>query len=526
MGKEINTSPFRLKQFLGLNQRITDTAIDPREAAGLENVNITEESLRQRLGSEFLNSVAFKEKTNTTAVSITGIYETTVNGTQVRVGTGGDSFREYVSLNWTDRTGAVTITNDADIHFSFATFYDNANAEIVIAANGTDAPLKWTGSGNASALATPPGNFNFPVVHKNRLWVAVDDIVYFSDYRDGETWDTLLNLARFDHRGEDITGLYKYADQIIVFQKTAIHAISGGSNRDLFIQTIVSGEGCASGFSIQEVESRKYGNILIFLSNQGIIKGFNGSKNLLKLGDAAPDLFSSMNVGRHPQSVSMNYKKLGQYWLALTYGTGTENNQIVIYDYRNDFYTDEKGRQLSSILYHTGINANAMNIWYTNLGEIPVTGDYNGFALQQDKGLLDEEASPIRSTWLTGRFDFGAPNNVKMLSDFAIVTTQSTTTEMSITATTKNYSGISSLSIPAAGGLWGSMVWGTGLWSSPSTEYTRAEFTLSDPSLEGAIIGRYHQFQFNHSDPDEAMVVEEVIIGVTDLGYQPEYLES
>ncbi len=525
MGQEITTSQVRIKRFLGLNNKITDTAIDLREASALQNVNITEESVDQRNGSTKLHAVAFKDKTDTVVKNITGLYEGILNGTRYQVGIGGDAFKQLSAGAWVDRTGAVTITEDDDTHWSFATFLDGSTTEVIIAANGVDAPLKWTGAGNATALATPPGDFNFPVVHKNKLWVAVDDVIYFSGLRDGESWDTSNDIARFINKGEIITGLYRYSDRIVVFQESAIHVVSGSSTRDLYIQTVVTGDGCASGFSIQEIESRRYGNILVFMSIDGTFKGFNGTKNLIKLGDLAEPLFRRMNANRKQQTVSLNYRKLGQYWLGTTYGSGSENDQIMIYDYLNDIYSNDQGRPLSSILYHAGIKPNAMAVFTTNGAEIPVTANYSGFALQQDSGLLDEETTAITSQWRSGRIDFNAPSHVKMLTDLNIVTTQSSATNMAINVTTGALAGTASLSIDAAGGLWGVDEWGTMLWSAPSTAYTRAEITPNPSTSEDAIAGRYHQFEFSHSDSEEAMSVEELIIGVTDLGDQPEFLE-
>jgi len=210
MGDEIFSNSIRIKQFLGLNQQVTDTSIDIRESAGLQNVNITQESLDQRLGSTASNSVAFKDKTDTTTKNITGIYEATLGNTVYQVATGGDAFKQFTAGNFTDKTGSVTITDDDDIHFTFATFIDGSAADVIIAANGNNPPIKWTGSGNASALATPPGNFHHPVVHKNKLWVVVGDIVYFSGLRNGESWDTINDLVRFDHNGENISAIIAY----------------------------------------------------------------------------------------------------------------------------------------------------------------------------------------------------------------------------------------------------------------------------------------------------------------------------
>ena len=525
MGKEIITTPVRIKKFLGMNNKISDTSIDLMEAASLQNVNITEESLDQRGGSTKLNTVAFKDKTDTTAKSINGLYETQLNGNTYRVGTGGDAFKQYTGGAFVDKTGSVTITDDDDNLSSFATFFDGSGTEIVITAfESANPPIKWTGTGDAVILATPPGNFKFPIVHKNKLWVVIDDIVYYSALLNGESWDIVWDLARFRGDGEDITGLAIYADRVVVFKPSSIHFISGSSSRDLYIETVVTGDGCASGYSIQEVESRRYGNILIFLSSEGIIKGFNGTKNLLLLGDPVKPLYDTMNRGRLKYSTSANYLNRNQYWLSMAYGSGSTQDRILIYDYFNDVYSDSAGRALSSNLYHIGIKANAMATFSDSASkQMIVTGDYSGFALRQDYGLLDEAATAITSIWRGGKIDFGAPSHIKMITDLNVVTTQKSETHLRASMTTTRTSGTAAATISTGGSKWGTMTWGTDKWSAPDTKYTRLRLTPDTGEL--AVAGRYIIPQLYHNTASEAMIIEELIIGVTDLGLQPEYSE-
>lgn len=529
MGQELTTNYLRIKRFLGLNNRITSTALDYREASGLQNVNITEHSLEQRGGSTDYVGTQFLDKTDSTAKNLTGLYQTILNNVEYRVAVGGDAFKQKTGSGWTDRTGSITITDDDDFHWDFSTFIDDSGIEVIVGSNGYNDPFKWTGTGNATGLLKTPGNFLFSVVHKNRLWVSVEDILYFSDYRNCESWDLSNDLIRYDHLGEDISGLAIYNDQIVVFQKTQISMVSGSSNRDLFSRTVVTNDGCAGGFTIQAVESKRYGNILVFLSSKdGRLKGFNGTPNLIDIGYPASGLFDQMNKGRMPQAVSVNNIQLGQYWIAMSYASNSENNQIIIYDYQNDYFTDkETGRALSSILYHTGIKANAMSVFNSGSdSNILLTANYNGNVYLQGHGLLDEDSTAVSSNWTSGRIDFGSPSTIKMLTDLNVVTTQSSTTNMTINIASQSTAGIATLQIDPIGSLWGVMLWGTGLWSSPVTIYTRAEVIRDPNTEEGAIIGRYLQFSINHSTASESMKVEELLAGVTSLGDQQEYLEA
>lgn len=527
MGQESYVNQVKFKNFLGLNTKMAPTDIDYRECTGVQNVVSVQGGLIQRLGSTFESANTFKDKTDTTAKPITGLFTGFLSGTQEYVGTGGDAFKEFTGGSWVDRTGAVTITDSPNNLTKSVVFFDGSANDIIITAfESGDAPIKWTGSGNAAALASPPGNFKYPVVHKNKLWVVIDDIVYFSALLNGESWDTTNDIARFQGNGENITGIASYRDYLVVFKPTGVFLISGSSTRDLSITQVISGEGCSAPYSIREVDSKRYGRILIFVNNDGLIKGFNGTPNLLPLGDYAESLFKSMNLARLKYVSSMVMESYNQYWASYSFGSGSENSQVVCYDYFNDYFTGEDGRPLSAIFYHVGINANAMATWETSGTKQFFCGNYDGQLLLMDDGFSDEESGgSIPATWITGRIDFGDASVHKMLNDLNTVTTQSTSTTLALTVTTDLASGIGTEQIAAVGGLWGSMLWGTGLWSSESTAYTRFELTPQPSTSEEAVTGRYFTFQLSHNTSGEAMQVEEFLAGITSLGQEAQYRE-
>lgn len=523
MGQEINSGSARLKRFLGLNLLISDTSIDQMEASALQNVNIGNHAVEQRKGSTQYAANDFLDSTDTNPVTVTGLYSGILNGIRRQVGVGGDAFKVLTAGSWVDATGGMTITDDQDNLASFASFIDNGGNEVFVVAPDQDTPFKWNGGAAAAALAVTPGDFRFPIVHLNRLWVAVGDILYISDLLDCETWDVAWDLVRFRGNGEGINGLAVYADRVVVMKHTSIHMVSGSSYADLQAQCIVSGDGCASGYTIREIESRRYGNILAFLSSEGILKGFNGSKNLIRMGDPVKPLYQRMNQSRLAYSSAANCRPLKQYWLTMTYGSGTEHDQVMVYDYENDYFTSEDGKPLSSNLYHVGIAANTLAVFETAADqEILVTGGYAGEVERQDYGVNDD-AGMVVSKWQSGKLDLGDPEAVKLLADLVAVTTQTSETHLSMTVTTQENSGTGAKTIPTGGSLWGTMLWGTGLWSAPDTKYSR--FTLTPADGETAVSGRYFILALNHGTIDEAMRVEEVILSASNLGKQPEFVE-
>jgi hypothetical protein len=522
----------RIQRFFGINTKTSDVDIAIGESYGLTNCNLTEEALEKRRGSAYISGNVFTDS-GANPVPITGLFEGLLNGVTRQVGTGGDQFQEFDGVQWVNQTGTITITSNPNNQFTFSQFVDNAGDQVFIMANGVDAPFKWDGTGAAAAMLSTPGNFKFQVVRKNKLWVSVDDFLYWSDILNGEVWNLARDVAVFANKGGPISGLVDYVDRLVVFSPRAINVVSGSSDRDLFIEEVVTGEGCVSGFTPQVITSSRYGTIIVFLANDGTFKGFNGSKNLIKLGeDAERPLFSSMNNTRWGRAVSANYLPRNQYWLALTYGSGLVNDEVVLYDYYNDNHSHpDTGRPLSTILNHnsagTGMQINAAAMWNYRGTPVLVTGDYDGQLVRQDVGNDDADGSSIEMNWLSGKIAFNTPTHVKLLYDANILTTQYSRTDLDIVLLTENIRADSTTTIEVnPNSRWGTAIWGTGRWAAASPRYTRMEFNITDGLADAGFFGRYIQFQLLNDISNQRVKLEEFILTVEDLGDQAEYIET
>lgn len=518
----------RIKRFFGINTKVNDTDIAIGESFGLENVNLTEEALEQRTGTQLISTNTFDDS-GANPVPITGLYSNILSGNQRQIGTGGDRIQEYTGGAWVDISGAVVITPGQNNLFRFERFFDNAADEVFIAVNGIDPPIKWTGVGNADVLAGVPGNFSKVLVHKNKLWGVVDDFIYFSAQFDGETYNIVRDVIRFSGNGGDILDIISYQDRIVVIQPKAISVIAGQDSRDLYVQEVVTGEGGSSGFSAQVINSRRYGSIVMYLADDGTFKGFNGTSTPIKLGEPAENtLFAGMNRVRRAYAIGVNYEERNQYWLAMTDGAGLQNDEVVLYDYFNDVHSHpETGRPVSSILHHTGLNINAAAIFDYDGEKRLVTGDYEGNLLLQDSGQLRDFGNvAIESNWLSGKLAFATPTHVKLITDANVLTTQYSRTNLEMIFTTRNRRGESNELIEVdPDSRWGTMIWGEGRWAASSPVYTRMMMTLDDEDSYAGVYGRYIQFQIIHTEPDERMKIEEIILTVSDLGEQQEYIE-
>lgn len=390
MGLERIASPVAFSTFRGLNKKLSSVSISSREATLIQNYILTQETLQVR--SPFSRFTTSQLIESSTAKAVTGITQAVLGTTLYRVMTGGTKIKSCSSAGvLTDITGAVTLTDSQNNLMSFAKFKDGSANDILIGTNGVNAPWKWTGSGNAALLGgTPPANFKYIIVHKNRLWGTSGEFLYHSDLLDGETWDALYWVARFSSQGiatNEITGVGILGDNLVVFKEDKISMIAGESIPEAYIQDVVTGQGAISGASIVPIKSNRYGNILVFVNKNLEVKGFNGTKDLISLSDPIDVYLNTFNTSRSLYVPAVNWSSQKQYLCAMSRQGSGENNTLFGYDYYLDgFDSDPEGRVPieSTWMVFNGISANTMSIWDFNGVETLIVGTYDGWLLKYD----------------------------------------------------------------------------------------------------------------------------------------------
>lgn len=406
MGMEDTVQPITTGSYRGLNTKLSEISISSREASSLYNVNLTKETAECRNGTILFSTTQLVE--GGAAKAVTGIYQAILGGTTFQVVTGGTKIYSMTGAGvLADITGAVTITNSANNLFSFAQFLNSAAADIIIAANGVDATIKWTGAGNVAALAGTPGNFKYLLVRKNRLWATIGDILYNSELRNAESWDTTNWIARFSSPGfttNDITGLAKFGDNVFVGKEKQIVLVSGENlaSSSGYIQEIVTGDGPAGGYGIYEVFSRRYGQIIAFWNKNLELKGFNGTKDLIHLSDPIDSTrtLKGFNSGRSKYASGTIYGKMNQYLATVTSTpAGTSHDRLIGYDYSLDGYPSAGEDPESTCLIHGGFTANVLATVTITGNETLLMGTYDGWVLQGDIGATDiVQASEIAAS--------------------------------------------------------------------------------------------------------------------------------
>ena len=152
----------------------------------------------------------------------TAIGEFQIPGGSSKVfGVAGDKFWEH-STDWVDRTGSITITAGDDNTFEWVRAFDK-----LVLTNGVDGPIKWTGTGNITALSV---DSRFTTAKHlgywdNRVWLgntnANSDRLWYSDAGDPETWGS----TAFYNFGAPITAVVAMQNALSVHTEDAIYTL-------------------------------------------------------------------------------------------------------------------------------------------------------------------------------------------------------------------------------------------------------------------------------------------------------------
>ena len=455
----------------GINENISELSKDKAELASAQNVDFfVRNAVRKRNG--YIRRIS--SGVNSTN-AITGLFEFRLrSGTNYFVATSGAQLRYDNAGTWTDITGAVTITGGQDNKFSFDTYDD-----ILIATNGVDAPIQWTGAGNAAALAgSPPSAMRWVAHYNEHVFLARNATnrsrVYISNQGDPQTWGAsdFFDVGQDD--GQEITGLVTLYDRMFIFKTRSIYQLSGTSIGNFRVDLVSQNVGCISGWSLAVVE-----NAILFLSDRGFYE-FTGSVPAL-ISDKIQTTLLALNTGRTQFSHGTHYKRRFQYWCAVSNGSSTTHNLVLVYDYLQKAWTK-----------FTGINANAFGIEQTTNSSMErlYHGDYSSIVFNQDSGNVDDDSTQtaISANFTTHPIDMGSPELFKRFRYLRMFFDQQGTYNVTVSYLTdfgtQGTSTSVSQSLSGTQSLWGTMTWGVSLWGGAAIIRPRANLRASGHHIE------------------------------------------
>lgn len=316
-------TPLRIKKFdkgYFPNQDFDD--VPDGGSSDCKHVIYYKSALRKMFGMDRINS----SQASTTRGN--GLFYLDVNGVAKRTAIFGSKFYEDVSGTWTDRTGAVTITDGANNLVQAINHQQNAN-KYSIYVNNVNPPWKWTGSGNAAVLGgSPPANFGSIAKFHDTIFGAKNENVYFSDVGDPETWNGSKWVIPFER---DITRLIDNGNTVAVFSDHNIGSISGYSYLDFSAEeSEVRNVGCVGRLA---ATSAFFGNnntpVIATISNDGIWLVDQSYGTTKIFGNNFFDSFNKSYMNKSVCAYSTTDKLL---YCALPYSSDSENKYLIVID--------------------------------------------------------------------------------------------------------------------------------------------------------------------------------------------------
>jgi hypothetical protein len=398
----------------GYNSRASIMTIEKDQLTDGQNVRVIYGDLIKINGSVKLNAAAFAS-----GAAFHGLTDwQTAAGQRYLVGTAGTKIGQMSDLNgtWTDITGAVTITTGANNLHTFASLN---NILAICGGIVPDAPIQWTGTGNASVLTGSPPTGSLVAVANNFMFIsgiaATPSRTFWSNVGDPNTWGVGNYVDFRVSDGDKVTAITDLNQNLIIFKRNSIGQLwtippSSAVSTMLGPLTQIKvgpGVGCPGPLAVDKIP----GGILVFMATNGHVYIFDGS-TLQDISDKpSPEgnvqpTFDAINVGRLPYVVVRYYASRNQIWISFATGSNVTNNRIMVYDLSYGIWNPPM----------VGFNANVMSTVLDTRASpshpvVMVTGNYGGFAIEQDKGAVNaEDSAGVIDSWGTSCIRLGNDN--------------------------------------------------------------------------------------------------------------------
>lgn len=402
----------------GLHSNAAITELPLNQSYDLSNIIIGPKGdyFRTKGGNSSFNSSAMNSGSNVQSLS----YLKLINGTDYLVSICGAKIFSSTNLDGTmnDITGATSITSGQNNIWTFLTF-NNIHIGFGGPATNPDAPLQYTGAGNAAALAgSPPSAYGCFQVN-NRVFAfrtaASPSIVQWSKLGDGQDWTATgsgsQTISTSDNDSITATAVMDNSTALI-FKQNSIHK--------LLINQLVSGAfptfplfknvGCAGKHAAVVADGVCY-----FITPQGQMKITDGNtivdEGQLPQLSYIDDIWSGVNPSRYQyiQGTKVSGRDYDHIvWMITSTTAGTTNDVLIRWDINNKCWLRDK----------SGYKMNV--IATTQAGDI-YTGNYAGLIFKQDVLTLTTEASEgganIDSYWSSGWLRFGSFDVFKSVVD-------------------------------------------------------------------------------------------------------------
>ncbi len=469
----------------GLNDGDADLSIKDNEASSIQNIVLTSGgNIKTRSGYDLISGTV-----GLTTACTGGVFYKQADGTKFLVSIWEDDKIRKMEYGvgggpdgtWDDITGAVTITIGQNDLGSFAVGEDEL---LIEDGDGSTAPFKWTGAGNAADLGGGSPDAKYVVFHKNMAFAAGDDAnsstLYFSDLGDIDNWATGLsgNVNVETDDGSVIRAIVPGFDALYIWKDHSIWRLSGNDKDTFVLQRMVSDIGTLSGKSIGQI-----GNDFIFVSDDGDIILYDGAVKVRNISAKIQGTIDGWAFDRIFYTPAVIFDD--DYYIGYSTVATSTNSKVLLFD---TFY--------SAWTKFDGLNVNA--IWVgedANGKEAIFFGDYIGNTYQYPSGT-DDNGTAISDFWVGKQFRFPELTPEKDLKLVRIFVNEEGDYNLCVEIRT-DYSatGIATnISLLGTSSLYDTAVYGTDLYGGQNLIISR---------IEPDVGKNFFQFKFFNENADE-----------------------
>ena len=413
---------------------MTETALGLNRASDLDNIVILPEGrgFRTRGATTWGNSTEFNSANDYPVVGV-GILNLGGSELVLAVRNGklysSTATASRGSLSFTERTGALTINTEStaaseitSVRWSFCNF----NSLLIGFGgdfNGTpDAPFKWTGSGNASALGGTPPSAMFCFAANNRVFAArtsaAKSTLYWSILGNPEDWTGTGSgsavIGNLDDN-EPITGcVVLSSNRALIFKQTGIYQVD--LTQAPFSSTILfSGVGCGTPGALVGIDGEIFFldvNKKMYSTDGNSLQSYPDTQREFA-GQGGGSSFSTYYHGfRLKSAEDSNAPSLTTLdWLVWSYAATTAITKNLIWDLRNKCWLRcTTGMKFTSSA--TTTSGIVLGGWY-NQGRLFIPNDLS--STTDDTG---ESSGDINCYWQSGQLNPGDIDQIVQVNRF------------------------------------------------------------------------------------------------------------
>ncbi len=409
----------------GYAANISFEQLTTKQAYELDNIVLLPQArgFRTRHGNSKINTSAFNSGATWQGLG----YFLTAAGSEFLVGVAGTKFGTNASFgtSFTDSTGSITITSGQTNLWDLFTYNDQ-----VIGFGGSptspDAPFKWTGSGNASALGgTSPSAYG-GLTANNRVFAFRTSAAPSTLY-----WSVLGSASDFAGTGSGSAVIGSLNDNqkltgVIVQNTNYMLAFKEGATYQVNITTapfpsytLFPTVGCAGKKAAINVDGEVY-----WINQWGRMVSTDG-QTLKTYPIEADDLWNAVDPTYYSQIKAFREVGVDHDWLCWSVrptATST-NDRIIVWDLQNKCW----------LRCRSGY---AKNAFTTDAVGRVYMGGYDGFVYKPDQtGIYvdaDGVAAAISASWQSGWMKGTSIDEVVQVRTFGVLYTTKASGSMTI----------------------------------------------------------------------------------------------